>query len=74
MALGVGQDCLDAILRDFKLLRDFSDADAIIEVIDNRADWHPGAPQHRSAALHIRIDFYERALRPVDLIRQRLCR
>ena len=37
MALGVGQDRADAVLWDLELLRDFGDADAVIEVIDNGA-------------------------------------
>jgi hypothetical protein len=38
-ATGVGQDGLDGALRNFKLFRDFSDAYAVVEVIDDGADW-----------------------------------
>ena len=66
--LGAGQDRLDAILRNFKLLRDFGDADAIIEVVDDRPDRQPGATQYGSAALDVRIDLNQSALRPINLL------
>jgi hypothetical protein len=38
------------------LFADFSGADAIIEVIDEGVNRHPCTAQHRSAALHSRLD------------------
>src|SRR6266568_548243 len=66
VTLGVSQDRLDLFRRDFKLFCNFSSADATIEVIDDGVDRHPSAAQHRSAALHSRLDFDERAFRPVN--------
>src|ERR1019366_1829678 len=66
VTLGVSQNRLDTIRRNLELFYDFGDAHAIVEVIDNRVDRHPRAEQHRSAALHSRLDFDERTFRPVD--------
>src|SRR6266700_416087 len=66
VTLGVGQNRLNMIRRNVKLFRDFRDAHAIVEVIDNRVDRHPRAEQHRSAALHSGLDLDERVGRPVD--------
>ena len=68
VALGVSQDRLDTIQRNFKLLRDFGDTHPIVEVVDNRVDRHPRTAQHRSAALHSRLDLDAQAFRPVDLL------
>gem|GEM_PF-5437739 len=40
----------------FELLGNLIDADAVIEIGDNRADRHPSAMQHRCAALFVRAD------------------
>jgi hypothetical protein len=66
LTLGVGQNRIDTIRRNLKLLYDFGDAHAIVEIIDNRVDRHPRAAQHRSTALHSGLDFDERTFRPVD--------
>src|SRR5579863_197716 len=66
LTLGVSQNRRDTIRWNFKLFRDLADTHAIVEVVDNRADRHPRTAQHRSAALHSRLDLDERALRPVD--------
>ena len=66
VTLGVSQNRLDSFGRDFKLFCDFSDADAIIEVIDNGVDRHPCTTQHRGAALHSRLHLDEWAVRPVN--------
>ena len=63
---GVSQDRFDTIRRNLKLLFDFGDAQAIVEVIDNRVGRHPRAEEHRSAALDSELDFDERTFRPVD--------
>jgi hypothetical protein len=68
VTLGVSQARLDLFRRDFKLFCDFSGADAVIEVIDDDVNRHPCTAQYRSAALHSRLDFDERALRPVNFL------
>jgi hypothetical protein len=55
MTLGVSQDGLDKIQRHLELFRDFRRAHTIVEVVDNRVDWHPRATQHRRAARHARV-------------------
>src|ERR1039457_6981735 len=67
MTRSVSQNSLNTIFRNFKLFRDFGHAHTIIEVIDNRVDWHPRTAQHRGTALHSRIDLDQRAFRPVDV-------
>src|ERR1700722_16109447 len=67
VTFGVSQDCLDGVLRNFKLLRDFSSAQAIVEIIDDRTDRQTRTAQYGSAALHGRLYFDQRAFRPVDL-------
>jgi hypothetical protein len=62
VSLGVSQDRLDLFRRDFKLLGNFSGADAIIQVINDGVNWHPCTAQYRSAALHSRLDFDERGI------------
>jgi len=54
---GVGQDRLDEVLRNFKLLRDFSDAHTVVEVINDGTDRQSGGSQHGGAALNARLDF-----------------
>src|SRR5579863_1854777 len=67
MALGVAHNCLDAILRNLKLLRYFRDADAILEIIDNCADRHSRTSQHRSPTLDAWLAFNQGAFRPVNI-------
>jgi len=67
VTLGVRQDFLDTFRRHFKLFRDFGDAHAIVEVVDDRTYRQPRTAQHRSTAVHSRFDFDERTFRPVDL-------
>jgi hypothetical protein len=50
VTLGVSQNCLDTIPRDFKLFGDFGGAQAMVEVVDNSANRHPRAAQDRHAA------------------------
>ena len=57
VTLGVCQNRLDGVRRNFKLLRDFGDAHAVVEVIDDRVDRQPSTAQDRSAALHSWLDF-----------------
>src|ERR1051326_8707141 len=66
VALGEGHNRFHALRRNFKLFGDFRHAQPVVEVIDNRAYWHPRSAQHKSAALHSRPAFYEGAFRPVD--------
>jgi hypothetical protein len=49
MAVSVSQNCFDTIRRNFELLCDFSDAHAVVVVIDNRIHREPRTTQHRSA-------------------------
>src|SRR5580704_3686627 len=65
VTLCVTQSHLDAIRSNFKLLRDFGDAHAIVKVIDNGVDRHPRTEQHRLAAMHLSFDFHQRTPRPV---------
>ena len=55
VTLGVSQNRLDSLGRDFKPFCDFSGAHAIVEVIDDGVDRHPCTAQNRSAALHSRL-------------------
>jgi hypothetical protein len=57
MTLCVSQDRLHKIRRYFELLGDFIRTQAVVEVIDNRADRHTCTAQHRRAALHAWLDF-----------------
>jgi hypothetical protein len=57
VTFGVGQDRLDDVLRNFKLLRDFSDAHTEVEVINDRTNRQSSGAQHRGAALHAWLDF-----------------
>src|ERR1022692_1933641 len=68
MALGVRQNRLNTILGQLELLRDFGHAYAVVEVIDNRVDWHSRAAQHGRAAQHARVDFNQGAQWPVDCL------
>ena len=52
VTLGVSQNRLGTIRRNFKPFRDFADAHAIVEVIDNRVDRHPRTAQHRLLLIH----------------------
>ena len=61
MALSVSQNRLNAILRYFELFRDFGHAQAMLEVIHNRADRHPRTAEYRRTALYARIDIKQRA-------------
>ena len=67
MTVGVAHNCLDAILWNLKLLRDFLDAHAILEVIDNCADRHSRTSQYRSPAMNAWLGFDQGAFRPVDI-------
>ena len=67
MVLCVGDDSRNLRSRDLKLFSDLIDADAVVEVSDNRANGHAGAAQHRRTALHAGLCFNERALGPVDV-------
>src|SRR5438128_8221633 len=53
VTLGVSQNRLGTIRRNFKPFRDFADAHAIVEVIDNRVDRHPRTAQHRLLLIHV---------------------
>ena len=55
MTVRVGENCLDLTLRYLKLLGYFSNADPVIEVIDNRTHGQTSSAQYRSATLHLRI-------------------
>jgi hypothetical protein len=66
MAICVGHDRFNVLRWDFKLFGDFRDAQAMVEIIDDGAYRHARAAQHGSAALYSRLDFDERAFRPVD--------
>jgi hypothetical protein len=57
MALGVIEDRLYLIGRQFKLLGNLGHAYAIVEVIDNRIDRHPRTAKHWRPAMHLRLHF-----------------
>ena len=63
-------DRLDTIPGDFKLIRNFGNAYAKIEVIQNRLDGHSCSTKNRSATLHARLSLYKRAFRPVNVFGQ----
>jgi len=66
VALRVSQNRLDMIRGNLKLFGDFSGAQAVVEVVDDRVDRHPRTAQHGSTALDSRLGFDEQAFRPVD--------
>jgi hypothetical protein len=53
VTLGVSHNRLDVFRREFELFRDFGNAHAIVEVIDNCVDRHPRASEHRNAAAQL---------------------
>jgi len=73
VTLGVSQDRLDSLGRDFKLFGDFGGADAIIEVFNDGVDRHPCTTQNRGAALHSRLHLDKRAVGPVNFLQGRHC-
>ena len=62
MVLSVENDCPYPVLRNFKLFRNFGDAHAVGEIIDNRAGRHPGANQNGITAQYAWFDFNEWAI------------
>ena len=68
MTVGVSQDCLDLALWYFELLGNFGDAQAIVEVIDNRTDGQSSAAKDRASALKLWVDLNQRACGPVNFL------
>ena len=66
MVPGLGHDCADMVQRNFKLFRDLGETHAVGEIVEHRVNRHPGAGQHWSTTQHARLDFNERAIRPID--------
>jgi hypothetical protein len=62
----VRQNGVNRVCGKLKLFRDFGHAYAVVKIIDNGLDRHPGSAQNGSAALDVLLDLDQRAFRPIN--------